>query len=80
MIPIRLELKNFMAYRDAPALEFNGLHVVCLTGENGAGKSTLLDAITWVLWGQARAKRDDELISQTESEMRVGFTFREGST
>ena len=79
MIPIRLELKNFMAYRDPPPLELGGLHVVCLTGENGAGKSTLLDAITWALWGQARAKRDDELISQTESEMRVGLIFKEGA-
>jgi exonuclease SbcC len=79
MIPIRLELKNFMAYRDAAPLELGGLHMVCLTGENGAGKSTLLDAITWALWGQARAKRDDELISQTESEMRVGLVFSEGT-
>jgi exonuclease SbcC len=79
MIPIRLELKNFMAYRDAPAVDLTGLHVVCLTGENGAGKSTLLDAITWALWGQARAKRDDELIAQGELEMRVGLVFKEGS-
>ncbi len=67
-----------MAYRNAPVLDFTGLRVVCLIGENGAGKSTLLDAITWVLWGQARSKRDDELISQGESEMRVGLVFAEG--
>jgi DNA repair protein SbcC/Rad50 len=79
MIPIRLELKNFMAYHEAPPLDLTGLHVVCLSGENGAGKSTLLDAITWALWGQARAKRDDELISQGETDMRVGLCFREGS-
>ena len=79
MIPIRLELKNFMAYRDAPPIDMNGLHVVCLTGENGSGKSTLLDAITWALWGQARAKRDDELISQNENEMRVCLVFKEGT-
>lgn len=68
-----------MAYRDGPALDLSGLHVVCLTGENGAGKSTLLDAVTWALWGQARARRDDELISQGETEMRVSLTFTEGS-
>jgi exonuclease SbcC len=79
MIPIRLELKNFMAYRDAPVVDLTGLHVVCLTGENGAGKSTLLDAITWALWGQARSKRDDELITQNETEMRVSLVFKEGS-
>lgn len=78
MIPLRLELKNFMAYRDADPLDFSGLHVVALTGDNGAGKSTLLDAITWALWGSARAKRDDELISQGATDMRVALTFSEG--
>ena len=78
MLPLKLELKNFMAYRDADALDFAGLHTVVLTGDNGAGKSTLLDAVTWSLWGQARAKRDDELISQGAGEMRVALTFSEG--
>ncbi|WP_169237486.1 AAA family ATPase [Candidatus Roseilinea sp. NK_OTU-006] len=78
MIPLKLELKNFMAYRDMAPLDFSGLHVAVLTGENGAGKSTLLDAITWALWGQARAKRDDELIHQGATEMRVALTFSEG--
>lgn len=78
MIPLKLELKNFMAYRDTDPLDFTGLHVVVLTGDNGAGKSTLLDAITWALWGQARAKRDDELISQGATDMRVALVFSEG--
>jgi len=78
MIPIKLELKNFMAYRETDALDFTGLHVVVLTGDNGAGKSTLLDAMTYALWGQARAKRDDELISQGANEMRVALVFSEG--
>jgi DNA repair protein SbcC/Rad50 len=78
MIPLRLELKNFMAYRDADAVDLSGLHVVSLVGDNGAGKSTLFDAITWAVWGQARAKRDDELVAQGESEMRVLYTFQEG--
>lgn len=79
MIPLKLELKNFMAYREADPIDMTGLHVVVLTGENGAGKSTLLDAITWAVWGQARAKRDDELIAQGATEMRVAFTFGEGN-
>lgn len=78
MIPIRLELKNFMAYRDSDPLDLSGLHTVVLTGENGAGKSTILDGITFALWGQARARSDDALISQEEQEMRVALTFREG--
>ncbi len=78
MIPLKLELKNFMAYREAEPLDLTGLRVVCLTGENGAGKSTLLDALTWALWGKARGKTDDALISQGQTEMRVALTFSEG--
>ena len=33
MIPIRLELKNFMSYSaDVPALDFTGMHTLCLPG------------------------------------------------
>ncbi len=78
MIPIRLELHNFMAYGPNTVLDFSGTQLLCLSGENGAGKSTLLDAITWALWGKARARRDDELIRQGASDMRVVFVFKEG--
>lgn len=79
MVPLRLELKNFLAYRQPAPLDFTGLHVAVLTGENGAGKSSLLDAITWALWGRARAKRDDELVHQGQTEMRVELTFALGA-
>ena len=52
MVPIKLKLRNFMAYRETE-LDFRGIHLAVLTGENGAGKSSLLDAITWALWGKA---------------------------
>lgn len=78
MIPLKLELYNFLAYCEPESLDFAGLHVVCLSGENGAGKSALLDAITWALWGKARARSDDELIHHGRSEMRVTFTFQLG--
>jgi exonuclease SbcC len=74
MIPQHLSLTNFMCYRQAE-LNFAGIHVACLAGENGAGKSALLDAVTWALWGKARAKRDDELIRLGESEMSVDLAF-----
>ncbi|RME39377.1 MAG: SMC family ATPase, partial [Thermoflexia bacterium] len=77
MIPYKLRLTNFMPYRQAE-LDFTGIHVACLSGENGAGKSALLDAITWALWGRARARRDDDLIRQGAEEMEVEFTFRLG--
>jgi exonuclease SbcC len=77
MIPVRLELHNFMAYRDPEPLKFEGIQLACLVGENGAGKSTLLDAITWALWGQARARRDDELfhLGGGVKDMYVTFDF-----
>jgi exonuclease SbcC len=81
MIPLQLTVRNFMCYRgDVPPLIFDGIHLACLTGANGHGKSALLDAMTWALWGKARAKRDDELIHLGESEMEVEFTFDLGGT
>lgn len=77
MVPIKLKLRNFMAYRDA-GLDFGGIHLAVLAGENGAGKSSLLDAVTWALWGKARAKRDDELIYLGQTEMEVEYTFNLG--
>jgi exonuclease SbcC len=74
VIPIKLVLDNFLAYHRA-TLDLDGIHVACLTGDNGAGKSSLLDAITWALWGKARARRDDELIHLGQTEMQVEFTF-----
>ncbi|GAB4468894.1 MAG: hypothetical protein Kow00124_03570 [Anaerolineae bacterium] len=78
MIPVELELHNFLAYRHPAPLTFSGMHLACLVGANGAGKSSLLDAITWALWGRARARRDDDLIHGEEIEMTVIFTFESG--
>ncbi|QPC82815.1 SMC family ATPase [Phototrophicus methaneseepsis] len=77
MIPVRLELKNFLAYRSPDALYFEGIHLACLVGENGAGKSSLLDAITWALWGRARAKRDDDLVHLGQGDMYVQLDFEQ---
>jgi exonuclease SbcC len=78
MIPIRLELHNFLAYRDPDPLSFEGIHVACISGENGAGKSSLLDAITWALWGKARSASADDLIYQNLRETRVGLEIEMG--
>jgi exonuclease SbcC len=80
MIPVTLELKNFLAYRDPGPLRFDGIHVACLAGPNGAGKSSLLDALTWALWGKARTNSPDDLIHQGQKDMHVALTFdQEGS-
>src|SRR5579859_4321058 len=77
MLPVRLELRNFLAYRTPGPLSFEGLTLACLSGRNGAGKSSLLDAMTWALWGRARAKTDDEMIHLGQEEMYVIFDFRQ---
>ena len=76
MIPVKLRLRNFMCYRDGvPELHLEGLHVACLCGPNGAGKSALLDSMTWALWGKARARSDDDLITIGRDEMEVELDF-----
>lgn len=80
MLPVRLELRNFLAYRNPEPLEFDGVHLACLTGPNGAGKSSLLDAITWALWGRARTRSDDDLIHQGQTEMMVQLDFLQGDS
>ena len=79
MIPIKLALRNFMPYRDnVPPLYFEGIHTACISGDNGNGKSALIDAMTWALWGKARAKSDDDLVHSGQSEMEVEFDFTVG--
>ncbi len=79
MIPIKLKMRNFMCYQgDVPLLSFTGIHTACISGDNGNGKSALIDAMTWALWGKARSKSDDVLISQGQNEMEVEFDFAVG--
>ena len=89
MIPLRLSVKNFMCYRDdVPPLHFESIHVACLCGDNGHGKTALLDAITWALWGIARATptgtgtvnalRMSDLVHMGQTDMSVELDFTTG--
>lgn len=64
MIPQKLELSNFLSYRETQTLVFDGVHLACISGLNGAGKSSLLDAMTWSLFGKSRSRSDDDLINR----------------
>lgn len=81
MIPIKLELKNFLSYGpDLQTVDFSHHHLICLSGKNGHGKSALLDAMTWALWGQARkvtgnAKPAQGLLHLGQTQMLVLFDF-----
>lgn len=77
MIPVKLRMRNFMPYRDA-SLDFTGIHLGVITGDNGNGKSAIIDAMTWALWGKARAASDDDLIHSSQIEMEVEFDFKIG--
>jgi exonuclease SbcC len=87
MIPLKLQLKNFISYGpQVQTVDFQAHHLICLSGKNGHGKSALLDAITWALWGQARksgtsSKADEGLLRLGQSHMMVTLDFvAHGST
>ncbi len=74
MIPLRLQIKGFLSYRQPVEIDFSELRLASITGYNGAGKSTLLDAITWALFGEAR-RRDDAVINNQENAAEVIYEF-----
>lgn len=80
MLPLQLLMHNFLAYRSPDSVRFEGIHLACLTGANGAGKSSLLDAITWVLWGKARARYDQDLVHIGQIDMSVQLDFEQEGT
>jgi exonuclease SbcC len=74
LVPIRLSLSGFLSYREPVEIDFTMFDLACISGANGAGKSSLLDAITWVLFGEAR-RRDDALINAQSKEASVSLVF-----
>jgi len=79
VVPRLLRLRNFMSYGAEPVeLDFSGIHLACLSGGNGHGKSALLDAITWALWGESRARREDDLVYRGAAAMEVELEFEVG--
>ena len=64
MIPIKLELTNFLSYGATETLDFSGIEMACIAGMNGAGKSSLLEGITWALFGQSRSKDVDGVVNR----------------
>jgi len=81
MIPLKIQLKNFLSYgMPAHVIDFSAHNLICLSGKNGHGKTALLDAITWALWGQARktgiaAKADEGLMRLGQTSMMVSLDF-----
>ncbi|MBT9130221.1 MAG: Nuclease SbcCD subunit C [candidate division WS2 bacterium] len=79
MIPQRLEVEGFLAYRNRVLLDFSALQYAVIVGENGAGKSSLLDAILYALYGKARdAEKMDDLINDKSEIASVTYEFKVG--
>lgn len=82
MIPLHIRISGFLSYRDPVELDFQSFELACISGQNGAGKSSLLDAMTWVLFGEARGKSTEVIhLNQDVKGAEVIFTFfYEGDT
>jgi len=76
VIPINLRISGFLSYNQMVEINFEPFELACITGSNGAGKSSLLDALTWVLFGEAR-RRDDSIINHqaNAAEVRLEFIY-----
>ncbi len=76
MIPRHLRISGFLSYLDPVELDFNSFDLACISGHNGAGKSSLLDALTWVLFGEARGKGTDVInLNPDVKAAEVALTF-----
>jgi len=81
MIPLTLQIKNFLSYGPTTqTIDFSSHHLICFSGKNGHGKSALLDAMTWAIWGQARKisnalKADAHLLHLGQTQMMVCLDF-----
>jgi exonuclease SbcC len=81
MIPVRVQLRNFLCYDgegDGVEFDFDGSPLWSISGDNGAGKSAIFDAITYTLFGQHRggAQEDGRLIRSGARDCEASFEFR----
>ena len=83
MRPARLEMEGFTAFRDATAVDFDGVDLFALCGPTGAGKTSVVDAITLALYGSVPrldSNRVAPVVSQSAVEARVRLDFTVAGT
>lgn len=82
MIPVKVEVKNFLCFGESNdggpiEFDFDGSALWSISGDNGAGKSAIFDAITYVLFGEHRGGKQEDvrLIRKGASVMEASFSF-----
>ena len=82
MIPVKVEVKNFLCFGESEdggpiEFDFDGSALWSISGDNGAGKSAIFDAITYVLFGEHRGGKQEDvrLIRKGASNMEASFSF-----
>ena len=78
MIPVLLEMKNFLSYEDEK-FDFTKITNATVVGANGAGKSSFCtDAITWALYGKGSrgdANSSENYVTTGAESCYIEFTF-----
>lgn len=77
MILLRLQLHQFLSYREAH-FEFAEAAIVLIAGDRGVGKSALLEAIVWGLWGTSPRAEDVDLCHWEADWMQVVLQLQQG--
>lgn len=75
MIISKIQLHNFMGYKGSTSIDFEGKKIIAICGKNESGKSSILQAISYVLFGKTRAKKETQLIHAGADEMFVEMHF-----
>lgn len=82
MIPISLEINNFMSHNES-SIDFTKFKAALVLGaydhnldqSNGAGKSTILESIMWALFEKSRHKKKDGVVKKDKRSCKVVFVF-----
>jgi exonuclease SbcC len=85
MIPIRLEIENFISHSNS-VLDFTRFKAALVVGvhdgnpdiSNGVGKTAIFDSMRWVLFGKSRFSTKDKVIKRGKVECKVDFIFMVG--
>ena len=79
MRPLRLDLENFLSYREATTIDLSDVGAAVIVGQNGAGKTSIVEAMAWALFGRGRGRGPDDFVSAGATVCRVTFEFEQSA-